>query len=301
MGYAEYANQRDAKVKIAGELERRGWKIFGYKEDQSDSMTDYFSPADWEGVAEKNGVVICVGVSGYAAKNYSGGRETFVHLPDAECAYCSGTGEEPDGWTLQQARELPQAFNAHRTRLTSPGAINLMSSVVSPISFKDNGKERCHKCHGSGHILKSNTVREYWPTFQANPKGSKWHVEKGGKILSKGIGLAKLVDANDHWPEIKARCEAEVTKLVDKMEAAAFGSGAKESTKPQKQTTTAEAQATFARTGAWTWLTFTAKPAQEVIDSLKVDGWRWSKKRCAWYNLDGKEPPTGITYLPVAN
>ena len=35
-----YYDFRDAKVLIAMELSKRGWEIFGFKPDESDSMTD---------------------------------------------------------------------------------------------------------------------------------------------------------------------------------------------------------------------------------------------------------------------
>jgi hypothetical protein len=36
--------------------------VFGYKEDESDSMTDYWSPSHWDGIAEKNGYILCVDI-----------------------------------------------------------------------------------------------------------------------------------------------------------------------------------------------------------------------------------------------
>ena len=70
---------REVKVMIAHKLmAMEGWKVYGYKEDRSDSMTDYYDPANWDGVAEKNGYILCVDVYGAAEPqeirkyNYSG-------------------------------------------------------------------------------------------------------------------------------------------------------------------------------------------------------------------------------------
>ena len=52
-------------------MEKEGWKVYGYKEDESDAMTDYWSPAYWGGVAEKNGYVLCVNVYGSASDSSS--------------------------------------------------------------------------------------------------------------------------------------------------------------------------------------------------------------------------------------
>lgn len=74
-------------------------------------------------------------------------------------------------------------------------------------------------------------------------------------------------------------------------------------TKPTAKPTnvpTGPVMAKFAVTGAWTWLTFTSKPSDEVLATIKGDGWRFSKKRTAWYNLDGKTPPVCVTYSQTA-
>lgn len=55
---SNYYQKRDAKVNIAHALMDLGWKVYGYKKDESDSMTDYYSPANWDGIATKNGFVL---------------------------------------------------------------------------------------------------------------------------------------------------------------------------------------------------------------------------------------------------
>ena len=64
---SNYYDYRDVKVMIAHKLmTMEGWKVYGYKADESDSMVDYYSPAYWDGVAEKNGYILCVDVYGEA-------------------------------------------------------------------------------------------------------------------------------------------------------------------------------------------------------------------------------------------
>ena len=74
-----YYDYREVGVMIAHKLMKMdGWKVYGYHADESDSMTDYYSPAYWGGVAEKNGYVFCFNVYGKAEAteirqyNYSG-------------------------------------------------------------------------------------------------------------------------------------------------------------------------------------------------------------------------------------
>jgi hypothetical protein len=58
-----YYEYREVGVMIAHKLmSMEGWKVYGYHADESDSMTDYYSPAYWNGIAEKNGYVLCVNV-----------------------------------------------------------------------------------------------------------------------------------------------------------------------------------------------------------------------------------------------
>jgi hypothetical protein len=57
-----YYDKQRAKVNIMEGLTAQGWKVFGYKEDESDSMTDYWSPSHWDGIAEKNGYILCVDI-----------------------------------------------------------------------------------------------------------------------------------------------------------------------------------------------------------------------------------------------
>lgn len=64
---SNYYDYREVKAMIAHKLmSMEGWKVYGYKEDRSDSMTDYYDPANWDGVAEKNGYILCVNVYGAA-------------------------------------------------------------------------------------------------------------------------------------------------------------------------------------------------------------------------------------------
>ena len=64
---SNYYEYRDVKVMIAHMLmNMEGWKVYGYKADESDMMVDYWSPADWGGIAEKNGYILCVNVHGAA-------------------------------------------------------------------------------------------------------------------------------------------------------------------------------------------------------------------------------------------
>jgi hypothetical protein len=57
---SNYYTKRDARATLAKILEKAGFTLYGYKEDESDSMTDYYSPADWDGIATKGKYIAVV-------------------------------------------------------------------------------------------------------------------------------------------------------------------------------------------------------------------------------------------------
>ncbi len=63
----DYHDKKEALNIICEVLVFNGWSIYGYKEDRSESMTDYYEPASWDGIAVKNGYILVMNNS------YSGG------------------------------------------------------------------------------------------------------------------------------------------------------------------------------------------------------------------------------------
>jgi len=72
-----WTERRKAKANLGLALRARGWTLYGFHEDRSDPMTDYWAPASWDGVAEKRGYVVVVDISvGSSLLKRSGGRST---------------------------------------------------------------------------------------------------------------------------------------------------------------------------------------------------------------------------------
>jgi len=65
---------------------------------------------------------------------------------------------------------------------------------------------------------------------------------------------------------------------------------------PADENAPVNAQGTFWMVGVWSWLSFPEQPPDDVLDALKADGWRWSRKRNAWFHLEGKRPPACVSY-----
>lgn len=164
---SNYYNYRDVKVMIAHKLmTMEGWKVYGYKEDKSDSMTDYWDPADWDGVAEKNGYVLCVDVY-RAAKpqeikkyNYSG----FTY----------------DQSIAEKIKKL-EAMTVERGASEAEAA-SAKLSIARLQKKAEEATENVNKYIVVGTI----------PGHMAHPPKMNWHIEKDGIIIAKGNGILKF-------------------------------------------------------------------------------------------------------------
>ncbi|MFD0587776.1 methyltransferase [Paenibacillus sp. GCM10027627] len=178
-----YHNNREAKVMIAGALVDKGWKIFGYKCDESDSMTDYWSPASWNGIATKNGFVLVIDqhstyYSGYEVKKYNYNKTTY------------------------KASERIAKLTA------------MMNDVASTENEKVSCKELIKREQEKQGIAPTYSIIETYPTFTyGNPKHNNWHIEKDGQIIAKGSG-AFAVNSYDWENEEKTATEQKAEKLA---------------------------------------------------------------------------------------
>ncbi|MGG3890331.1 hypothetical protein [Metabacillus fastidiosus] len=150
MGY--YDNQQSV-ANIAVGLMDKGWKVYGYRADESDAMTDYFSPASWSvGIAEKDGYILLVDVYGTHNSGYKVTKNTYT----------------PDFSKIEKLR-----------------------ATINDAASSENEKEASQKIIDNmmNKQKESTTIIEEYPTFKnANPKGCNWHIEKDGNIIAKGKG-----------------------------------------------------------------------------------------------------------------
>ena len=182
-----YYDFRDAKVLIAMELSKRGWEIFGFKPDESDSMTDYWSPADWDGIATKNGYVVVIDCSDYIVKSRSGKKD-----------YRRSSNTEEIELTVEIQQKIKKLKEIRQDRGASPAEEATAKEKIEKLLTKDKGNK-------DDNI----SITVYYPTFQANPPRMSWHVEKDGVIIAKGNGVAKFSDLR--WFD-KKEAEEELKK-----------------------------------------------------------------------------------------
>lgn len=160
-----------AKIVIMRELMKREWKIYGYRPDESDSMTDYWSPERWSGIAEKNSYILVVHCQKYDVE-YRSGKEDYSarKYTKSETRF-----SERDQRLIKALKEVTQERGASAEEERS--ALEKLDAIYM--------KAGQHE---------SEIQKIYFPKFQANPGRCSWHVERDGKIVIKGTGIAKFSD-----------------------------------------------------------------------------------------------------------
>lgn len=166
---SNYYDMRDAKVRMAHELMGRGWKVYGYKKDESDSMTDYYSPANWDGVATKKGFVLCVDIRW----NSNSGKDITKYNPKGNLSF-------EDRQKISKLEEMT----------TKNGCTE---------GEEKNAKKLIEKIQGKNSDISAYEVVDKYPEFMVNPGRCKWHIEKDGKVYDKGTGLTKYASMPDSY------------------------------------------------------------------------------------------------------
>lgn len=191
-----YGDKREAKVNIAMALIEKGWKIYGFKNDESNMMVDYYSPADWGGIAEKDGFILCIdqsslSYSGYQAKKYIGGNAVYK-------------------------------TNARIQKLEA-----MMNDEASTNNEKASCAVLIEKEKEKAEMIEKYKVIETYPTFShPNPKSCSWHIEKDGQIISKGTGVFACYQNNNHIEANRIERDNKINKLIARFEKAVKDTGA---------------------------------------------------------------------------
>ena len=158
---SNYYDYQSIKAKIAERLMTMdGWEVHGYKPDESDAMTDYWSPASWGGVAEKNGYILCVDVYGAA-------KETILY------DYSANASVDYD--KIRKLEAMTQANGA---------------SVQEEESAKKSIEKILAKARENENTEKKEIGRI--PAHMENPGRCNWHIEKDGVYIAKGTGILQM-------------------------------------------------------------------------------------------------------------
>jgi len=159
-----YGDKQTSLVNISSVLSHQDWKIYGFNEDQSDSQSDYFHPATWDGIAVKNGFVLVI---------------------------WDNRGGTIGGDFIRESYDPKIA-----KRITKLQA--LADNHAASKGERDNALAMIEKF--DKELVKTVTIKGSSPaiTYQGNPGNSKWHIEKDGAIIAKGTGVFGFSDV-DLW------------------------------------------------------------------------------------------------------
>ena len=171
---SNYYDYREVKVMIAHRLMALdGWKVYNYSPDESDSMTDYYCPATWGGVAEKNGYVLCVDV--YGAREPQEIRK-YNHTD------------------FSYDRNIEDKIKKLEAMTVERGA-----SESEEASAKVMIERLQKKSEAATENKEKYVVTGMIPGHQAHPNKCNWHIEKDGIIIAKGNGILKYSEVDSFF------------------------------------------------------------------------------------------------------
>jgi phospholipid N-methyltransferase len=168
-----YYDKQQAGVKLAHALRARGWKVYGYKADESDSMTDYWSPAYCEGIFTKNGFTLCFDIHKYDLSK--SGQTIYKYSYESNNINNNSNSKKIEAlknMTVENGATPAEAENA--------------KARIEQILNKQNAE--------SDRKENSKVIDYVYPTFQENPGRCTWHIEKDGAIFAKGTNIFRFSD-----------------------------------------------------------------------------------------------------------
>lgn len=175
-----YYQYEDVKIAMYHALQKKeGWKLYGYKQDESDLMTDYYSPAHWCGIGVKNGYILCVNV-------YGEEKERIIKRYTE-----TQTNNEEINQKIKKLSQMTVERGASEAEAET--ALKMIETLKTKIVEN----------------IENYEVAEIIPAHQANPSRCNWHIEKDGVIIEKGSGLLKFSKLENYfiYPQYKEKLE----------------------------------------------------------------------------------------------
>ena len=313
-----HGDQRLATAASGEALEGLWWELVGYKPDRSDSMTDYYDPARWDGIARNGGALALVDVSAYDAERVRKPQTHTERVDVGPCPRCGDAGADPDltAWTLAAARVNPIDWHVALLLAEHPGstpvegraAVQLpdgatveagLAHVVSPIPWRDEKAPRCVRCHGHGRRYEVKHVTEpappWAPLVVACP--GRWRVvrESDGRVLGTGVRpLAAGARGDDRG--VAARCAADIDQALTHR---ADGRPRVEAPAPGVEVGGTTVRPSTMRAG-FVEVVHGSKPPEDVRAELKAAGFRWAFGARCWYGPAARLPARYASDAPAA-
>lgn len=303
-----YYDKQRASSRLAYALRALGWKTQGYKEDESDSMTDYYSPASWmlDAVAthpDFPNVRIGCNIDAHDVEKSGKPVYQWMKTHEVPCPRCKGAKVDPElgSWTFAAANADKREYLHQESRIAHHGAVSLFPMVNDRdfITAEDGElRRRCHVCRGHGTKDEgAEAIHHYEPVIKnITPRGTMCHIEVGDemRVRFSYTGWAKLCDYDTGVAEAEALAK-ELTDVARRItEKATQPAVVPVKAEPRTLATLTRATVEVAMPdapadvsvtveGTYTWIAFPTKPDKTVLDGLKGMGARWAGKRKAWY------------------
>jgi len=189
-----WIDKQRATAALGTALRERGWKLYGWKNDQSDPLTDYFSPESWQGVAEKSGVILAVAVTPYHVRAWSGknGWPAFHAVPKGKSWQI-----EREGKVIAAGIGLSQCFDDYRSG-SADHDIQALIDRIEAAAFKP-AREAAHRRADPNGEIRIELERDWtWVYFPSKPDEAARERMKalGGRFSGKRLGwyFTKPVD-----------------------------------------------------------------------------------------------------------
>lgn len=189
-----WTEKQRAQANLGQALRKRGWKLYGWKDDQSDPMTDYFNPESWVGVAEKDGVVLAVDTSPYDVRMYSGknGWPIFHAVPKGKSWQL-----ERGGTIIASGIGLSQCYDCYHIGGVDD-KIDALIDRIEAAAFEPAREVVIHEADPDGKI-RIEVERDWtWVYFPSKPNEATRERMKalGGRFSGKRVGwyFTKPVD-----------------------------------------------------------------------------------------------------------
>lgn len=216
-----WTEEATAVARIGVELQNRGWTIYGYKPDRSESMTDYHNPARWDGIATcpgYPGVVVGVksrGRSQFYTEPYYEGWPAFQATPEGKAWHvekdghilATGTGlskcaSHSNGWQKEVARFCDAIERAARQNIDQIAPNPMTSDVPSACTTYEDGTQ-CRRADPARALPKIECDRDWtWVFFPTRPDeatrehlrgmGARWGRARQGWYLTRHVPMGEL-------------------------------------------------------------------------------------------------------------
>lgn len=190
---SNYYSMEKSKVNLSRALEVNGWTVFGYRADESDSMTDYYCPASWDGVAKKGDFIfVCDNKNAY----YSNYRKV-IRIYNKNALQV----------TERDQRRLESLKNVTVERGASEQEAATAQKAIKEIESRLETTETY-----------TEEIKEVFPEYKANPANYNWHIQDTkGNILAMGRGLSGFDFYSWQWNFENKKAERESEDLKEKV------------------------------------------------------------------------------------